>query len=142
LIFGDSNEDPERESEILEQLASERVSGVALATSTGPTAGLRRLLDLGIAVVAVARRLRDLEVDTVTVAGIEGACAGAEHLIALGHRRMGPVGGPGRLSTMAGRQRRCRRALPAARIAHDPGLVVQGDLQESTAQQAVRDLMR
>ena len=92
LIFGDSNEDPERESEILEQLASERVSGVALATSTGPTAGLRRLLDLGIAVVAVDRRLRDLEVDTVTVAGIEGACSGVEHLIALGHRRIAPGG--------------------------------------------------
>ena len=142
LIFGDSNEDPERESEILEQLASERVSGVALATSTGPTPGLRRLLDLGIAVVAVDRRLRDLEVDTVTVAGIEGACSGVEHLIALGHRRIGLVVGPVRMSTMADREQGYRRALAEAGIAYDPGLVVQGDLQEATAQQAVRDLMR
>ena len=104
LIFGDSNEDPERESEILEQLAFERVSGVALATSTGTTAGLRQLVDLGIPVVAVDRRLHDIEVDTVTVAGFEGARSGVEHLIALGHRRIGLVIGPVRLSTIADRE--------------------------------------
>ena len=42
LIFADSNEDPARESVLLEHLALERVAGVALAAAGGPTKGLRR----------------------------------------------------------------------------------------------------
>ena len=84
LIFGDSNEDADRESEILEQLALERVSGVILAAAAGPTRGLRRLLDLGIPVVAVDRRLAGVEVDTVTVASELAMYEATQYLIARG----------------------------------------------------------
>ena len=69
----------------------------------------------------------------MTVEGSEGACSGVEHLIALGHRRIGLMGGPVRMSTMADREQGYRRALAEAGIGLDPGLVVQGDLQEATA---------
>src|SRR6185369_11609011 len=95
---------PERESEILDELARERVSGVALATSFGPTPGLRRLLDLGTAVVAVDRRMPDLDLDTVTVASEPGTYRGVRHLIELGHHRIGLMNGPPSLSTMVERE--------------------------------------
>jgi len=142
LIFGDSNEDPERESDILGQLASERVSGVALATSIGTTLGLRRLLDLRIPVVAVDRRLHGMPVDTVTVEGVGGVQSAIEHLIGLGHRRIGLVIGPLSLSTMADRAQGYRQGLAQGGIAFDPELVGQVDLQEATAQRVVGDLMR
>ena len=141
LIFGDSNEDPDRESEILEQLALERVSGVALATSTGVTAGLKRLLDLGIPVVAVDRRLSDLRVDTVTSDSEGGVYEAMRHLLDLGHRRIGLMGGPLHLSTIADREAGYRRALVDAGIAVEESRIVHGDLSEHTARALALRLM-
>ena len=132
LIFGDSDEDPERESEILEELAAERVAGVLLASAAGSTKGLRRLLDLGIPVVAVDRRLPGLPVDTVTIDGELGEYGAVQHLIGLGHRRIAMMGGPdpsehdrgprARLSTRSRTQalRRTRPWSPTAICARRP----------------------
>ena len=141
LIFGDSNEDAERESEILEELALERVSGVALASASGSTPGLGRLLDLGIPVVAVDRRLPGLPVDTVTVASELGAYEAMRHLLGLGHQRIGLMGGPMHMSTMVEREAGYGRALEDAGLAVDPSLIVHGDLQENTARALVPQLM-
>jgi LacI family transcriptional regulator len=141
LIFGDSNEDPERESDILEQLAAERVAGVALATAGGPTKGLRRLLDLGIPVVAVDRRLTGMPVDTVTIDGELGVYQAVQHLLELGHRRIALMSGPNRLSTIADRERGYARALEDAGVRHNPSLIAQGDLRESMARQLATELM-
>lgn len=141
LIFGDSNEDPVRESEILEQLAAERVAGVALASAAGPTRGLRRLMDLGIPVVAVDRRLHGMPVDTVTIDGELGEYGAVKHLLDLGHERIAMMGGPIQLSTIADRERGYWRALADAGIEPDPSLVVHGDLREDTARELAMRLM-
>jgi DNA-binding LacI/PurR family transcriptional regulator len=133
LMFGDSDEDPERESEILEELAAERVAGVLLASSTRSTKGLRRLLDLGIPVVAVDRRLSGQPVDTVTIDGELGEYEAVQHLIGLGHRRIAMMGGPIHLSTLADREHGYRRALEDAGIGVDPDLIAHGNLREETA---------
>jgi LacI family transcriptional regulator len=141
LIFGDSDEDPVRESEILEQLAAERVAGVVLASAGGLTKGLRRLLDLGIPVVAVDRRLPGVPVDTVTIDGERGEYGAVQHLIGLGHRRIAMMGGPVHLSTISDRERGYRRALMDAGIQPDPALVANGDLREGTARDLTPLLM-
>jgi DNA-binding LacI/PurR family transcriptional regulator len=141
LIFGDSNEDPDRESEILQQLALERVSGVALATCIGLTSGLKRLLKLGIPVVAVDRRVPDLPMDTVTSDGEAGVYEMMRHLLALGHRRIGLMGGPVHLSTIADREAGYRRGLRDAGIEVDQALIVRGDLLEQTARTLLPRLM-
>jgi LacI family transcriptional regulator len=141
LIFGDSDEDPARESEILEELAEERVAGVLLASAAGPTKGLRRLLDLGIPIVAVDRRLPGLPIDTVTIDGELGEYGAVQHLIGLGHRRIAMMGGPIHLSTIADRERGYRRALEDAGIEPDPALIAHGDLRQETARDLTPRLM-
>lgn len=141
LIFSDSDEDPARESEILEELAAERVAGVLLASAAGSTKGLRRLLDLGIPVVAVDRRLPGLPVDTVTIDGELGEYGAVQHLIGLGHRRIAMMGGPTHLSTIADRERGYRRALEDADIVPDPALIAHGDLRQETAFELTPRLM-
>ena len=141
LIFGDSDEDAVRESEILEQLAAERVAGVVLASATGMTKGLRRLMDLGIPVVAVDRRLPGLPVDTVTSDGEGGQYSAVRHLIGLGHRRIAMMGGPMHLSTIADREHGYRRALEEAGIEPDPAWIAHGDLRAETARELVPQFM-
>ena len=142
LIFGDSNEDPEREREILHQLAGERVAGVALASADGSSTGAHRLFDLGIPVVAVDRRLVDHVVDTVTVDSERGVHAAMTHLISLGHRRIGLLAGPTSLSTMTEREAGYHRALLDAGIEADPALIVRGDLTQGTASALAPQLLR
>ena len=141
LIFGDSNEDAGRESEILEQLAVERVAGVAIAASAGITKGMRRLVHLGIPIVAVDRRLHGMQVDTVTIDSELGVYGAVQHLIGLGHRRIGLMSGPTQLSTLADRERGYRRALEDAGLGFDPALVAQCDLTEVTAQALAPNLL-
>jgi LacI family transcriptional regulator len=43
---------------------------------------------------AMDRRLRRLEVDTVIVDNVQGAYEAVSHLVRLGHRRIGLIGGP------------------------------------------------
>ena len=142
LIFGDSDEDPDRESEILLQLATERVAGVALASADGRSKGLDRLLHLGIPVVAVDRRLPRLALDTVTVDNERAVYEAMQHLIDLGHRRIGFMGGPLGLSSLAERERGYCRALCDAGLASDAELIIRGDLRQETAQTLAPRLMR
>lgn len=142
LIFGDSNEDPERESEILRQLAIERVAGVAIASADGRSNGLDRLLDLGIPVVAVDRRLPRLSLDTVTVDSERAVYDAMQHLIGLGHTRIGLMAGPANLSTLAEREQGYCRGLYEAGLPSDPALIVRGDLRQETAHLLAPQLMR
>jgi LacI family transcriptional regulator len=132
LIFGDSDEDPEREEEVLHQLATERVAGVAVASADGWSRGLDRLQEIGIPVVAVDRRLPRLQVDTVTVESERAVYEAMQHLLALGHRRIGLMAGPPGLSTLAERQAGYERALIERGIDADPSLIIHGDLRQAT----------
>jgi len=141
LIFADSNEDPARESELLDHLALERVAGVALAAAGGPTKGLRRLRAVGTAVVEVDRYIAGLDLDTVCVNDADSVYGAMQHLLALGHRRIGFVGGPTTVSTGRDREAGYRRALGDAGIPVDPRLTVFGDFREARARELVAPLM-
>ena len=142
LIFGDSDEDPEREEEVLHQLAMERVAGVALASTDGWSRGLDRLQAIGIPIVAVDRRLPRLAVDTVTVESERAVYEAVGHLLDLGHRRIGLISGPPALSTLAERQAGYERALLESGVGVDPSLIVQGDLRQATARAMAPQLVQ
>ena len=141
LVIGDSDEDQDRESAILEHLAAERVAGVVLASAGETTNGLRQLVALGTPIVAVDRRLEGLYVDTVTVDNEDAARRAVRHLVDLGHRRIGMISGPTSLSSIRDRQAGYVHCLREAGIPSDASLVVYGDLRESTAAQLLPELL-
>ncbi|HEU5425499.1 MAG TPA: LacI family DNA-binding transcriptional regulator [Actinocrinis sp.] len=81
------------------------------------------------------------EVPTVGAANWSGALAATEHLISLGHRRIGFIAGPRTLVCSRTRLDGYRAALEAAEIAVDPQLIVQGDFYHESGFKGTAELL-
>jgi LacI family transcriptional regulator len=104
VVLMTTQEDPRLEEEALATLASRRVGGV-IATPTAINADAwQQLGDLQTRIVFVDRYLDSVPLaDVVSIDNECSAREATEHLVALGHRRIGFVSGP--LSTTTGRSR-------------------------------------
>ena len=109
LLIGDTNEDPGAELALVEQLA-QRTDAVVLCSSRMPAGDLQRVGRL-CPVVLVNREHPGLPAVTFdTDAGVRDA---AVHLRALGHRRVGYVGGPAHSFSDAARASALHARFPA-----------------------------
>jgi len=96
LIAVNSDDNHRRQKELLSLLRSQRVEGILLAVSAGPTplAQIQRLISAGIRLVCVDRIPDRLPVDSVSVEDVSAAELAIDHLIAMGHQRIAIVTGP------------------------------------------------
>ena len=93
LILGNTDEDPEKEKKYFQLLESKQADGLIIAVTDHSYTYLQSLSIQNLALVSIDRSLYDLGVDTVLVENREGARSAVEHLIALGHRRIGLLTG-------------------------------------------------
>jgi LacI family transcriptional regulator len=77
----------------------------------------------------------------ITAANRQGARDAVDHLLGLGHRRIGLITGTPGTSSARERLAGYRDALRSASIDHDPGLVVKGDFLEDRGYAATRKLL-
>ena len=131
LVLTNTDEDVDLERNALLTLVGERVGGVILASTGRTNQGLDRMIAARIPVVALDRRIEGLAVDSVMVDNEAAAQAATEHLVLLGHRRIGFIGGPSFVSTAHDRLLGYRRALEAHRIEPDDDLIRIGNLRDS-----------
>jgi DNA-binding LacI/PurR family transcriptional regulator len=117
VLLCNTDETPDKQRAYLEMLAGERVQGVILAPSDPAGAEIGRLLDLGIPLVAFDRVVDDGRADAVIIDNAEAGRRAAAHLLALGHRRIGFIGGRPEIQTGGERQAGYERAMAAAGLA-------------------------
>ncbi len=111
-----THEDPYLERDLLERLRDRSVTGI-IATPTGANIDAwRRLLDLGVSVTFVDRSIPDLPIDAVRIDNVDSAFTATDHLVRLGHTRIGIVSGPTTTTTGSERIEGYRRALAGADI--------------------------
>ena len=92
-------------------------------------------------VVAVDPQTGASAFPTFSAQNFEGALDATRHLIGLGHRRIGFLGGRCDLESARLREQGFRAGLDEAGIAFDPELALDGGFTESTAQEPVRQLL-
>jgi LacI family transcriptional regulator len=87
-------------------------------------------------------RLSDTRIPSVDVDNVRGAMTAVEHLLALGHRRIGMITNAP-LAYAASRQRLqgYRTALETADISYEEGLVRAGNFDEESGYKAIRELL-
>ena len=95
----------------------------------------------GSPVVAVDHNVRSSALPTVDSENFLGAASAVEHLLALGHRRIGFVGGRPDLESARLREAAYRHALEQAGIPVDPELVREGGYQPEGAREATDALL-
>jgi LacI family transcriptional regulator len=124
-ILCDTRADLAVEREAIEELIAHRVEGIVIApVSDRSKAHLERLIRFRVPYVLVDRTVRGVEADAVVGDSKGGAQGLVEHLISLGHRRIGFIVEGDEVSTARDRRRGYESALKAAGIPIDPALVV------------------
>lgn len=130
VILCNSDEDPEKERSYLEVLLAKRVDGILVTSTEANAAHLESLARRHVPVVLLDRPLVAPGLDAVAVDNEAGARLAVEHLLTLGHRRIGMISGPRRVTTMAARIRGFERTLREHGLPLDPALIYEGDLRE------------
>ncbi|MHC3472311.1 LacI family DNA-binding transcriptional regulator [Streptomyces sp. 7R007] len=114
--------------EWMRNLRARASDGVVLVTSALEPVLHEELRALGVPLVVVdPAGSPALDVPTIGAANWAGGMAATEHLLSLGHRRIGLIAGPPRLLCSRARFDGYRAALEGAGIAVDESLVVPGD---------------
>lgn len=127
IVLCNAGDDADRELAYLELLLERRVDGIIVASSRAS----RRIVDglhrSAVPVVLVNSGAAGSGLPSIDTAHRHGARAAAEHLLALGHRRIGHITAPDWNAAAGPRLAGVRDALRHARLDADELLVAEGD---------------
>jgi LacI family transcriptional regulator len=124
VVLMTTQEDSHVEAQSLMTLLDRSVGGVIATPTGGNIDQWRRLQDVGVDVVFVDRSIAELEnVDTVSIENDSSAATATEHLLELGHTRIGLISGPRSTSTGRARVEGYRAALDRAGVRWDLELI-------------------
>ncbi len=141
VVLYNTDDDLAKERRATELAIANRVGGVVISPASGRGTDLEPLIDRGIPVVTVDRRVDDVPVSSVMVENAAGAEQATAHLFASGYRRVACVNGPPQLSSFVQRLAGYRRALAVVGAQYDPALVITADAREGGGYAAVRALL-
>ena len=138
-LASSSDEDPDRQRELLHALVSRRVDGLIAVPASGNQSSLLHERLLGRPMVLVDRPAP--EADSVTADNRAGATRALHHLVAHGHRRIAFVGDLRSLWTATERHAGYVEGLATEGITLDPRLVVMDVRGVDAADRAVAGLL-
>ncbi|HKG92879.1 MAG TPA: LacI family DNA-binding transcriptional regulator [Gemmatimonadaceae bacterium] len=141
VFLGNSDEDESQERRYLELMRAESVDGVILPASSDIAQTVVELARDGIPVVCVDRRLPRAGLDTVIADNVHGAQVATDHLLRVGHRRIGFIGGRPELSTSQERLQGYRQALQEHGLELDRSLVREGDSRQESGRRMAKELL-
>ena len=142
IILCDTRADLTLERDSVEEMLAHRVDGVAIApVSDRSRAHLRRLARFGVPFVLIDRTIPGVDSDVIVGDSVGGARRLVEHLISLGHRRIGLIVESDEVSTARDRRRGYEDGLHAAGIPVDPTLIVRATVDPSGGFDGMRRLL-
>ena len=125
-----SEENAVKEAAYIDILLRQRVDGVIFVPTGQAGDGMGRLLQADIPVVLIDRDLPGHPISRVLSDNFGGAYLGAKHLLELGHRRIGLIGGPVYSQSTIDRTNGAQQALRDFGIEPDPALLIIESLPE------------
>ena len=141
LILCNTNDVHERDLSYIEVLAAKGVDGVLFCMSRDSDKekakeSIRLLEKLKIPFVMIDRYLEKADCSSVIVNHMQGGYAATEHLLGLGHRRIGCVTGPLALQDSKERYVGYQKALQEYGIECEPGWIFEGDYDWASGMRA------
>jgi LacI family repressor for deo operon, udp, cdd, tsx, nupC, and nupG len=138
LVIADTANDPARERDHAAFIQGGRVDGVLLLNGRLLPSPAAKRNGHRVPTVSLCERIPGSRLPHVETANREAARAMTEHLLQLGHRRIGYLSGPPANVLEHDRYAGFRDALTAAGVALDPLLVQPGDFSIAAGEAAAR----
>lgn len=142
VILCNSDENPNKERFYLDVLQSESVDGVILPPIHQYSKVVEGLIESGIPIVCVDRKLVRESVDTVVINNEKGGYMAVKHLIDHGHKRIAILSSSPQFSSFEERQKGYENALKDNGLDIDKALIKEGDPRSSeTARLLTKELL-
>lgn len=133
-----TGQDGERESQILRMMRQQRVAGIIIVPTRSDAEHGRRLgAEIHVPTLLLDMRVEGLGFDVVKLDNVRAARIATEHLIGLGHRRIGVLTGLPGLVTSEDRLQGFLDAHRAAGLPVDEALLLRGDYEQETSTSSV-----
>ncbi|MEZ4707748.1 MAG: LacI family DNA-binding transcriptional regulator [Caldilineaceae bacterium] len=130
IFISTSRNDPQRELSVVENFQRRRVDGVVVVASRTGSEYSLALDRIQVPLVLLDSEEIGDKHPSVNVDNIGGAAFAVEHLLALGHRRIGYIGAPDRPLTNIKRLRGYTQTLEQAQVAIEPAWVSNFDIAD------------
>lgn len=141
VIFGSTDNTREIQKEYVNLFREQRVDGIIFASVALQDPDVEKLFKEDVPFVLVNRKLDTIKTDFVVLDNVKGAYMAAEHLIKLGHKRIGFICGPLNYSTGVDRLRGYKEALRKYNIEEYPELVKSGNFRQESGYRAFKEFM-
>ena len=141
VVIASSDENPAAEQKAVGTLLERQVTGLLIVPAGPDHSYLLEEIRHGTPVVFMDRPARRVKADEVLIDNVGGARHAIEHLLAHGHTRIGVVGDPPTVYTVAQRVRGFREAMAAAGVTVDESLVRLGGRDVTEAEASTRELL-
>jgi len=129
LLLSSTRDDPKIEQAVFRQMVGHDVDGLIWVPTQGEKKLLDTLISRRIPAVSIVRQVEGNRLDTIVFEDFAGARAATRHLLQLGHRRIGFIGGDVSYSSNHDRWQGYLKAMEEAGLAGAPELVRLGRLR-------------
>jgi len=131
----------EREATYIRLLRRKQVDGLVLATATLNDPSTKSLSQTETPFILVSRICRDVDTSYVIGDDRTGARLAVEHLIELGHRKIGFIGGPANVQSSRDRRATYRKVLRQHGLSADDAWVCYADFTQVAGREAGRRIL-
>lgn len=138
-----TGQDAARESQVLEMMRLQRVAGmIVIPTRSDAAHGAALVNQIHVPTVLLDMQVEGLPFDVIKTDNVEAGRLATEHLLALGHRRIGIIVGIPGLATSDDRLAGYRKAHTVAGVEVDEELIVTGGFDQDIAHRAALELLQ
>jgi LacI family transcriptional regulator len=143
VLIGQSHDDEEQERSILTMMRTHRVDGllISISRNTADYEHFEALRKRGIPVVFFDRIPNMNNIHCIACNMESGTIQAMKFLLKKGHRAIGLINGPDRLSASQERKQGYIKALIKHRLKFDPSLVIPCDLTQAGTRTAMQQLL-
>ena len=114
VFLCNTNWNVEKELSFVQLLESKRIDGLILASSSDDGFAVEKFVRTGASLVVINSLFKEFDCHQVMIDNIKGGCLAAKHLLSLGHRRIGFIGGLPFVKSTVDRFEGYRKALEEA----------------------------
>lgn len=141
-FMGHSAEDVQRQGELIATMREHGVAGLIISPARGTRAiDLKPLVDSGLPVVLAMRSIPGARVSSLLSDNVAGARAAVQHLLELGHRRIGFLGGFADTQVFVERAQGYREALAEAGITVEDSCIIPSSASRAGGVEAIGRLL-